>query len=207
MLFLCSGRPALIYQVVWQRALFSIYGVNAESVAVVVSAFMLGLGLGRRLLLLFTYSPMVCVSSISSSSAIHPCRSPPRAGSTLSAVRGSTIAFFSIAPMRWLSIPSLIIFNSQTASTCRPSRLAWKDPTLCALSMAANGSSPITTWAGNGNSMFPSPGTDILRKFASRSALQAAKPWRRMFYACFSMWMTGSDSPFASGIWMGLTAM
>jgi spermidine synthase len=45
-LFLCSGMPALIYQVVWQRILFSIYGVNAESVAVVVSAFMLGLGLG-----------------------------------------------------------------------------------------------------------------------------------------------------------------
>src|ERR1700686_1131638 len=46
LLFLCSGMPALIYQVVWQRVLFSIYGVNAESVAVVVSAFMLGLGLG-----------------------------------------------------------------------------------------------------------------------------------------------------------------
>jgi predicted membrane-bound spermidine synthase len=45
-LFFCSGMPALIYQVVWQRALFAIYGVNAESVAVVVSAFMLGLGLG-----------------------------------------------------------------------------------------------------------------------------------------------------------------
>jgi spermidine synthase len=45
-LFLLSGMPALIYQVVWQRALFSIYGVNAESVAIVVSAFMLGLGIG-----------------------------------------------------------------------------------------------------------------------------------------------------------------
>jgi spermidine synthase len=45
-LFLCSGMPALVYQIVWQRALFAIYGVNAESVAVVVSAFMLGLGLG-----------------------------------------------------------------------------------------------------------------------------------------------------------------
>jgi len=45
-LFFCSGMPALIYQIVWQRSLFSIYGVNAESVAVVVSAFMLGLGLG-----------------------------------------------------------------------------------------------------------------------------------------------------------------
>src|ERR1700676_60017 len=45
-LFFFSGMPALIYQIVWQRALFAIYGVNAESVAVVVSAFMLGLGLG-----------------------------------------------------------------------------------------------------------------------------------------------------------------
>src|SRR4029077_8010206 len=45
-LFFCSGMPALVYQIVWQRALFAIYGVNAESVAVVVSAFMMGLGLG-----------------------------------------------------------------------------------------------------------------------------------------------------------------
>jgi spermidine synthase len=45
-LFFFSGMPALIYQIVWQRALFAIYGVNAESVAVIVSAFMLGLGLG-----------------------------------------------------------------------------------------------------------------------------------------------------------------
>jgi len=27
-LFFCSGFPALIYQIVWQRVLFSIYGVN-----------------------------------------------------------------------------------------------------------------------------------------------------------------------------------
>ena len=46
LLFFCSGMPALVYQIVWQRVLFSIYGVNAESVAVIVSAFMLGLGLG-----------------------------------------------------------------------------------------------------------------------------------------------------------------
>jgi len=45
-LFFCSGMPALVYQIVWERVLFAIYGVNAESVAVVVSAFMLGLGLG-----------------------------------------------------------------------------------------------------------------------------------------------------------------
>ncbi len=48
-LFFVSGFPALLYQVVWQRALFSIYGVNVESVTIVVTAFMLGLGLGSLL--------------------------------------------------------------------------------------------------------------------------------------------------------------
>lgn len=44
--FFVSGIPALVYQIVWERALFNIYGVNIESVTVVVSTFMLGLGLG-----------------------------------------------------------------------------------------------------------------------------------------------------------------
>jgi spermidine synthase len=46
LLFFLSGFPALIYQIVWQRTLFAIYGVNIESVTIVVSTFMLGLGLG-----------------------------------------------------------------------------------------------------------------------------------------------------------------
>jgi spermidine synthase len=45
-LFLLSGFAALIYQVVWQRALFTIFGVNIEAVTLVVTVFMLGLGLG-----------------------------------------------------------------------------------------------------------------------------------------------------------------
>jgi spermidine synthase len=45
-LFFLSGFPALIYQLVWQRTLFRIFGVNIESVTIVVTAFMLGLGLG-----------------------------------------------------------------------------------------------------------------------------------------------------------------
>lgn len=44
--FCVSGFAALLYQVVWQRALFAIFGINIESVTVVVTAFMLGLGLG-----------------------------------------------------------------------------------------------------------------------------------------------------------------
>ncbi|HWL86186.1 MAG TPA: MFS transporter [Polyangiaceae bacterium] len=46
LLFFVSGFAALVYQVVWQRTLFAIYGINVESVTVVVTAFMLGLGLG-----------------------------------------------------------------------------------------------------------------------------------------------------------------
>ena len=44
--FFFSGFAALVYQVVWQRSPFAIYGVNIESVTIVVAAFMLGLGLG-----------------------------------------------------------------------------------------------------------------------------------------------------------------
>ncbi|HVN93187.1 MAG TPA: fused MFS/spermidine synthase [Terracidiphilus sp.] len=46
LLFFISGFPALTYQIVWQRALFTIYGVNIESVTIIVTVFMLGLGLG-----------------------------------------------------------------------------------------------------------------------------------------------------------------
>jgi predicted membrane-bound spermidine synthase len=45
-IFLMSGFAALLYQVVWQRALYAIYGINVESVTMIVTAFMLGLGVG-----------------------------------------------------------------------------------------------------------------------------------------------------------------
>lgn len=48
-LFLASGVSALLYQVAWQRVLFAAFGVDLESVTIVVSAFMLGLGLGALL--------------------------------------------------------------------------------------------------------------------------------------------------------------
>ena len=46
LLFFASGFAALLYQIVWQRTLFAIYGINIESVTVIVTAFMLGLGFG-----------------------------------------------------------------------------------------------------------------------------------------------------------------
>src|ERR1700730_5770077 len=45
-LFFFSGFPALIYQLTWQRALFRGFRVYIESVAIVVTAFMAGLGFG-----------------------------------------------------------------------------------------------------------------------------------------------------------------
>lgn len=65
-LFFISGFSALCYQIVWQRMLFAAFGINAESVTIIVSVFMLGLGVGgivggnlqaqpKRLLTLFMF--------------------------------------------------------------------------------------------------------------------------------------------------------
>jgi predicted membrane-bound spermidine synthase len=45
-IFFVSGFAAILYQLIWQRALFTLYGTSSESVTVVVTVFMLGLGLG-----------------------------------------------------------------------------------------------------------------------------------------------------------------
>ena len=44
--FFLSGSAALMYQVVWQRVLFASFGINIEAVTVVVTAFLVGLGVG-----------------------------------------------------------------------------------------------------------------------------------------------------------------
>jgi MFS family permease len=45
-LFFFSGIAALIYQLMWQRMLFSVLGVDLESITIIVSVFMFGLGMG-----------------------------------------------------------------------------------------------------------------------------------------------------------------
>jgi predicted membrane-bound spermidine synthase len=44
--FFISGICALIYQIAWQRILFTAFGADMESATIIVSAFMLGLGAG-----------------------------------------------------------------------------------------------------------------------------------------------------------------
>lgn len=73
-IFFLSGLSALIYQLVWQRSLLTLFGSNVESVAMVVSAFMVGLGLGslfggwlsekRGLRLLLTFAAVEAVIGV-----------------------------------------------------------------------------------------------------------------------------------------------
>lgn len=44
--FFISGFSALIYQICWQRILFTGFGVDLTSITVIVSVFMVGLGVG-----------------------------------------------------------------------------------------------------------------------------------------------------------------
>jgi len=48
-LFFLSGSAALIYQIMWQRMLFTIFGVDLISITIIVSVFMFGLGMGGLL--------------------------------------------------------------------------------------------------------------------------------------------------------------
>ncbi len=48
-LFFCSGCSALIYQIVWERMLFTMFGVDLTSITIIVSVFMFGLGIGGLL--------------------------------------------------------------------------------------------------------------------------------------------------------------
>lgn len=45
-IFFISGFSALIYQVCWQRLLFTGFGVDLTSITVIISVFMAGLGIG-----------------------------------------------------------------------------------------------------------------------------------------------------------------
>ena len=47
--FFVSGVSALVYQVCWQRSLYGVIGVDMDSITIVVSVFMLGIGLGGLL--------------------------------------------------------------------------------------------------------------------------------------------------------------
>ena len=45
-IFFISGFSALVYQVSWQRLLFTGFGVDLTSITLIISVFMMGLGIG-----------------------------------------------------------------------------------------------------------------------------------------------------------------
>ncbi|MEO8400774.1 MAG: fused MFS/spermidine synthase [Gammaproteobacteria bacterium] len=45
-LFFFSGCSALIYQIIWQRMLYIVFGIDLASITIIISVFMFGLGLG-----------------------------------------------------------------------------------------------------------------------------------------------------------------
>ncbi len=69
-IFFISGFSALIYQIAWQRILFTAFGVDLESITIIISVFMAGLGIGayyggriadkypRKIILLFAIAEL-----------------------------------------------------------------------------------------------------------------------------------------------------
>lgn len=68
LVFFASGFCALIYQVSWQRLLFSHIGIDLSSITVIISVFMVGLGVVRisadALLTVFLQVSSPCFASL-----------------------------------------------------------------------------------------------------------------------------------------------
>jgi hypothetical protein len=112
-LFFVSGVAALVYQVAWQRTLFRYFGVNMEPVTIIVSIFMLGLGLGalaggwlsrfslRRLPLVFVAIELgIGLFGVVSLPLIH------RVGET---ARASSLLTMAVAVYALLAIPTFLM--------------------------------------------------------------------------------------------------
>ena len=112
-LFFVSGFPALLYQITWERALFTIYGVNVESVTVIVTAFMLGLGLGSlaggALASRIRRRPLLAFGLIELLIGIFGCFSLPLFHSVGSATAGSTIASTGTLAFLLLLLPTFLM--------------------------------------------------------------------------------------------------
>ena len=94
--FFASGLAALVYQVAWQRILALHTGVGIYSVAMIVAAFMAGLGIGshlggvlsvrlspqRALLAFGVLEVLIAVFGAVSVPSTTTCSTPARRGST-----------------------------------------------------------------------------------------------------------------------------
>ena len=113
LLFFVSGFPALLYQIVWQRALFTIYGVNIQSVTVIVTVFMLGLGLGSLAGGKLSAAPGIrCLRAfglIESSVGIFGVGSLPLFHRVAQFTAGQSIAVTGVTTFLLLLVPTLLM--------------------------------------------------------------------------------------------------
>jgi predicted membrane-bound spermidine synthase len=112
-LFFFSGFPALIYQLTWQRALFLIFGVNIESVTIVVTAFMLGLGLGSLaggwLSKARSLSPLLLLAGIEFLTAVFGFVSLPIFDKVGEYTIGLSLAATGVAALALVLVPTLLM--------------------------------------------------------------------------------------------------
>lgn len=127
--FFLSGAAGLIYQIAWQRLLFANFGVDIESITVLVSAFMLGLGVGgyfggrvadryfsKSLLLFCIFEAVIGVYGLASPFIIDLTG---RLGGDSGLVAVAILNFFSILPATILmggTLPMLTAWLAKTPS-------------------------------------------------------------------------------------------
>jgi predicted membrane-bound spermidine synthase len=111
-LFFFSGFPALVYQLVWQRALFRMFGVNVESVTVVVTAFMVGLGLGSLLggaLSRWRVPLLPLLAVIELATAAFGLASPAIFDAAAERLLGTSLAVTAAASLALVILPTLLM--------------------------------------------------------------------------------------------------
>ncbi|MBL8377353.1 MAG: hypothetical protein JNM79_05770 [Burkholderiales bacterium] len=111
-IFFGSGTAALIYQVCWQRMLSVYYGVGAISIALVVSAFMLGLGLGALAgghLVRRAASPLKLYAAVEVGIALFGVTSLPLLGRLGEATAGAGYALTFVCAFAVLLVPTMLM--------------------------------------------------------------------------------------------------
>lgn len=113
-LFLSSGIAALIDQIVWQRLLFSFFGVDLETVTLVVAAFMLGLGIGALIggsLADRSRNPLMLFAAMEAGVGVYAIASPWLIGAMKGVLVQSAHLFIALA-IFVLLLPSTIMMGA-----------------------------------------------------------------------------------------------
>src|SRR5580698_3017763 len=113
LLFFVSGAAALIYQICWQRLLFESVGVDIESVTIIVSTFMLGLGIGSlaggELADRFPRRALELFALVEFATAVFGVFSPSLIRAASAATVDSSLVTIAVANFGLLLIPTILM--------------------------------------------------------------------------------------------------